>query len=420
MSGYRGRSDNLTGRPARPYDVRPDEIEGAVRETLSRQVAVARPLSADPAGQAIRRGNRIRRRRTAAGLSLAAIATVLVSTGMAQLGQDSGREGSPIVVIGDPDPSARPIPTATVPAPLPSPGMSADLLVGGTLISADGKRLELPSVGPAESARPLPAGGGLLVVGTQTTAGRSLWVAQDDGLVQVLLAGAGGIVVAPDGRQVAWRDGTDLVVAGVIGTQLIGSARTPVPAGAEPVRFVGDSVLVRLDPDAPGHALWRPGAGQLTPDGGRHTLNVYGTLPDGRLVGQVAEGEPGDTCLAVLDPTPALKTVGTGCGPELSTDGAGGISPDGRWLLVNGRAGKADRSLLVDLSRLGPALTALPAGPPVTGAVAWTTGSAASYVDGAGQLVRVDVDQVRAGKPAEPSPVADLGPGDRPILVTGS
>ncbi|MET8229918.1 hypothetical protein ABZS77_04465 [Micromonospora sp. NPDC005298] len=392
-----------------------------MRETLSRQVVVARPMSADPAGQAIRRGNRIRRRRTAAGLSLAAIATVLVSTGMAQLGQDSGRQGSPIVVIGDPDPSARPIPTATVPAPLPSPGLSADLLVGGTLISADGKRLELPTVGPAESARPLPAGAGLLVVGAPTTAGRSLWVAQTDGLVQVLLAGAGGIVLAPDGRQVAWRDGSDLLVAGVIGTQLIGSARTPVPAGAEPVRFVGDSVLVKLDADAPGHALWRPGAGQLTQGDDHRTLNVYGTLPDGRLVGQVTTtGSPDATCLAVLDPTPTLKTVGTSCGPQVSSDGAGGVSPDGRWLLVNGRAGKADRSLLVDLRRLGPALTALPAGPPVTGAVAWTTESAAAYVDGAGQLVRVDVDQVRAGKPAEPTPVADVRPGDRPVLVTGS
>ncbi|KAB1934363.1 hypothetical protein F8271_23630 [Micromonospora sp. ALFpr18c] len=391
-----------------------------MRETLSRQVGVARPLTADPAGQAIRRGNRIRRRRTVVGLSLAAITTVVVSTGMAQLAQDPDRQGSSIVVIGDPDPSVRAIPTATVPAPPPSPGAPADLLVGGTLISADGKRLELPGVGPAERARPLPGGGGLLVVGAATTAGRSLWVAQSDGLVQVLLAGAGQIVLAPDGRQVAWRDGTDLLVAGVIGTQLIGSARTPVPAGAEPVRFVGDSVLVRLDPAAPGHALWRPGAGQLVARGDRSTINVYGTLPDGRLIGQVATDDPRRTCLAVLGPTPALKPDRTGCGLQLSRDGVGGVSTDGRWLLVNGSVGKVSRSLLVDLSQLGPDTAAVPAGPPMTGTVAWTTTSQASYLDGTGQLVRVDVDRVRAGTPATPAPVNGVQPGDRPVLVTGS
>ena len=121
----------------------------------------------------------------------------------------------------------------------------------------------LPDVGPAERVQPLPSGGGWLVVGAPSTAGRSLWVVQDDGLVQVLLAGAGAIVLAPDSLQVAWRDGDDLLVAGVVGTQLIGSVRTPVPAAAEPVRFVGDSVLVRLDPAGAGHTLWRPGAGPL-------------------------------------------------------------------------------------------------------------------------------------------------------------
>lgn len=79
--------------------------------------------------------------------------------------------------------------------------------------------------------------------------------------MQVLLAGAGQIVLAPDASQVAWRDGKELLVAGVVGSQLIGTVRIPVPDGAKPVRFVGSSVLVRLDPDGPTHALWRPGAG---------------------------------------------------------------------------------------------------------------------------------------------------------------
>ncbi|GGO03734.1 hypothetical protein [Micromonospora parathelypteridis] len=390
-----------------------------MRETLSRQVAVARPLGVDPAGQAIRRANRIRRRRTAAGLALAGVVTVLLSAGMAQLGAETGRDGAPIVVIGDPDPSIRPIPTASVPGIEPSPGTPAAQLTSETLVSADGRRLVLSDVGPAERAQLLPDGDGWLVVSTPSTAGRSLWVVQNDGLVQVLLAGAGPIVLAPDSRQVAWRDGSDLLVAGVVGTQLIGAARTPAPADAEPVRFVGDSVLVRPDPATAGHTLWQPAAGQaMTKAVDRQSLNVYGRLPDGRLVGQIATTGPDKTCLAVLDPT-HLSPTQTGCGPDLSQDGVGGISADGRWLLVNGRLGKANRALLVDLWLLGPSTTAVSAGPPMTGSVVWSDESHASYLDGAANLVRVDVGRVRAGKPASPAPVPGVPAGDRPVLVTG-
>ncbi|WP_433315752.1 hypothetical protein ACQP0U_03610 [Micromonospora sp. CA-269861] len=390
-----------------------------MRETLSRHVALARPLSVDPAGQAIRRANRIRRRRTAAGLALAAVTTVLLSAGMAQLGAETRRDGSPIVVIGDPGPTNRPLPTASIPGPAPSPQTSTAPLVSETLVSADGRRLVLPDVGPAERVQPLPSGGGWLVVSGPSTAGRSLWVVQNDGLVQVLLAGAGAIVLAPDSLQVAWRDGDDLLVAGVIGTQLIGAVRTPVPAAAEPVRFVADEVLVRLDPADAGHTLWRPGAGPLPEALDQKSLNVYGRLPDGRLVGQVTATDPGRTCLAVLAPTRHLDPVRTGCGPDLSQDGVGGVSPDGRWLLVNGGVGKAGRALLVDLERLGPNATAVAAGPSITGAVVWSNASHASYLNGAGELVRVDVGQVRAGKPASPAAVPGVPAGERPILVKG-
>ncbi|MEU7971150.1 hypothetical protein AB0B48_03830 [Micromonospora sp. NPDC049089] len=419
MSQFPGRRDNLTDGPQRSYQVRPDELEGAVRETLSHQVALARPLSVDPAGQAIRRANRIRRRRTAAGLALAAATTVLLSAGMAQLGAETRRDGSPIVVIGDPDPTSRPFPTASIPGPDPSPTASTSLIASETLVSADGRRLVLSDVGPAERVQPLPSGGGWLVVGAPSTAGRFLWVVQDDGLVQVLLAGAGAIVLAPDSRQVAWRDGGDLLTAGVVGTQLIGSVRTPMPAAAEPVRFVGDSVLVRLDPASAGHTLWRPGAGPLPDALDRKSLNVYGQLPDGRLVGQVSTADPDRTCLAILTPTRHLDPVRTGCGPDLSQDGVGGVSPDGRWLLVNEDSGSAGRSLLVDLQRLGPGATAVAAGPPMTGAIVWSDEAQASYLDGDGELVRVDVGQVRAGKPAGPAAVPGVPAGERPILVQG-
>ncbi|MDG4807749.1 hypothetical protein O7634_13410 [Micromonospora sp. WMMD1120] len=399
--------------------MRPDELEDAVRETLSRQVALTRPLRVDPAGQAIRRANRIRRRRTAAGLALAAVSTVLLSAGMVQLGAGAGREGPPILVIGDPDPANRPNPTTSISGPaLPSPTATVAVM-SQTLVSADGRRLELPDVGPAEHVQPLSDNGGWLVVSTPSTAGRTLWVVQRDGLVQALLAGAGAIVLAPDSRQVAWRDGKDLLVAGVVGNQLIGAARTPAPPTAEPVRFVGDSVLVRLDPSAAGHTLWRPSAGQLPGALDEKTLNVYGPLPDGRLVGQITTDRPGRTCLAVLDPARQLSPVRTGCGLELSRDGVGAVSADGRWLLVNGTTGKVSRSLLVDLKRLGPDATAVAAGPAMTGTIIWSNPASASYLDGAGELVRLDVSAARAGRPASPDPVPGLPAGDRPVLVRG-
>jgi hypothetical protein len=420
VSAFPRLPDNLTGGLRRPNQVRRDQLEGAVRESLSRQVAVTRPLSADPAGQAIRRANRIRRRRAGAGVALGVVTTVLIGAGMTHLSGSSDQQGPPIVVIGDPDLSGRPLPTVSVAPPSYSLKTSTDVLVAGAVIDADGRRLALPGVGPAELAHRLPNGAGLLVVGAPTAAGRSLWVAQDDGLVQVLLAGAGQIVLAPDATQVAWRDGGDLLVAGVVGTQLIGTVRIAVPDSAQPVRFVGSSLLVRLDPNRPGHALWRPGADELAAVPEQDILNVYGSLPDGRLVSQVSANPSNGTCLALVDPKRATKAARTACGTQVSPDGVGGMSDDGRWLLVNGKVGSTDRSLLVDLKRLDTKLDVVPVGPAVSGTIAWRGDSDVSYVDSSGRLVRVDVKRVRAGEQAEPVPVPGIEPGDRPVLVSGS
>ncbi len=415
VSELRGQHDNLTDGPARSYQVRPDELEGAVRETLSRQVARTRPLSVDPAGKAIRRANRIRRRRTAAGLALAAVTAVLLSVGMAQLGAETRRDGSPIVVIGDPDPANRPLPTVTIPGPAPvarsrgRPRRCSAPTDGGWCCTTSGR---------PNASQPLPGGDGWLVVGAPSTAGRSLWVVRDDGLVQVLLAGAGAIVLAPDSLQVAWRDGGDLLVAGVVGTQLIGAVRTPVPAAAEPVRFVADSVLVRLDPAGAGHTLWRPGAGPLPEALDRKSLNVYGRLPDGRLVGQVATTDPGRTCLAVLAPTRHLDPVRTGCGPDLSQDGVGGRLA-GRAVAAGERGDRRGRPVS--------------AGRPATARAGRDRRDGRAADDRGDRLERrdprllprrrrrvwseVDVGQVRAGKPASPAAVPGVPAGERPILV---
>ncbi|MDH6463683.1 hypothetical protein M2302_003878 [Micromonospora sp. A200] len=394
-----------------------DDLERALRETFSRRVAVPPPLAADPAGLAIGRARRIRYRRTLTGLSLAAVATAAVTAGMAQLGGHPGRSTTPTVVLGDPRGGATAAAWPVAPAPpAPRAGGDVELIVGGALVTAEGKRYDL-GIGPVERAQRLPEHGGWLVVGAPTPAGRTLWVVPSGDAPQVLLAGAEAVVPSPDGRQVAWRDGDGLFAAGLVANRLLATAGTTAAHGATPVRFVGDRVLVRTRTG--GHLLWRPAAGPL-PDGDRRVLDVYGALPDGRPVGRVpADGNPGRSCLAVLDPADLAPTA-TGCAAPLTGDGLGAVSPDGRWLLVNGRTGGTDGALLVDLTGPEPGHAARAAGPTISGEVAWNGATMAAYVDRGGALARVDPDKVLAGGRASTTMLSGVTSGERPVVVSGA
>lgn len=425
MSASRVRPDNSAGGPERSFRVTQYELERAVRESLSRQVAVPRPIVADPAGLAIRAAKRVQRRRALTGVALAAVATVLISTGVAQLGEQSNRNIPPTMVLGNPPgPASPPQIGPTSPQVGRGPGGTAvDLIVGTALTTTGGDRVQLSDVGPVERALRV-SGGGWLVLGAPTAAGHTLWSVRPDGASRVMLAGADAIAVAADGQQVAWRDGPELFAAGVVGGQVIAAVRTAVPDRATPVGFVGDAVLVRLDPGRPGYALWRPGSGPPRPGADTITLNVYGVLPDGRAIGQVSAGTPRRPCLAVLDPARDLDPIQTGCGLNLSTDGHGVVSSDGRWLVLNGRAGDwADgpvTALLVDLRRaFGPTPVARPAGPPLAGVVAWAPPQTAVYVEAKGGLVQLGVDRVVAGDAVTAAPVPGGAEGDRPVVVTG-
>lgn len=411
--------DNQTGGLERPMAVTQDDLERALRETFSRRVAVTPPLAADPAGLAIGRARRVRQRRTLAGLCVAAVATAAATVGMAQLGGEPGRPTTPTVVLGDPRNSAPATgwPVAPDPAPpAPAAKRQVELIVGGALVTGDGQRYDL-GIGPVERAQRLPEQGGWLLVGVPNAAGRTLWVVPSGDTPQVLLAGAEAVVLSPDGRQVAWRDGDGLYAAGVVANRLVATAGTAAAPGTAPVRFVGDRLLVRSR--AGGHLLWRPGAGPLPEDGPR-LLDVYGVLPDGRPVGRVpASGQPGGSCLAVLDPAD-LAPVTTGCGAVLAGDGHGAVSADGRWLLVNGRTGGTDGALLVDLAALTSGGAARTAGPTISGDVAWSGAAAAAYVDRGGALVRVHPDRVLAGERASTTMLSGVTSGERPIVVAGT
>src|SRR5262249_47531151 len=65
-----------------------------------------------------------------------------------------------------------------------------------------------------------------------------------------------------------------------------------------------------------------PGRGRGVPAGpGRHTVGVANVPPPGK-----------HPCLAVFDPLNNLQVTRTTCGPQVTIDPTGLVSPDGRWL----------------------------------------------------------------------------------------
>ncbi|RIV30853.1 TolB-like translocation protein [Micromonospora radicis] len=412
--------DNLNATPDRPYEVAQDELEHAVRETFSRQAATPYAPSLDPAAAVIRRANRIQRRRALAGMGLTAVAIVAVTTGALQLGADPPPNGGR-VVIGESDQLPEIAWTPTLPPPSPDTGTplaEVDLVLGDAIATAQGRRVTIVGAGPIERAHRLSDGRGWLAVGTPGLAGRFLWSVSPNGSVQVLLAGADEIVLDEKGRQVAWKQGAELASAQIINGELTAPARAEAPAEAVPLGFVGGAVLVRLAPDRPGHVLWRLHPGVLDPGPDRASARVFGALPDGRLVGEVVTDPPG-SCLTLLDPVPGLTPAGPECGPRLDGAGAGSVSPDGRWLLVNDRSEGRAAAFLVDLESLGSAAEPVTAGPSFTGSVVWSAPGTAYYADAEGRVVRVDVGRAAAGRPATTLSIGSLPAGRLPVVVSG-
>ncbi|WP_433531188.1 hypothetical protein ACQPYA_03495 [Micromonospora sp. CA-263727] len=398
-----------------------DELERAVREAFSRQAAMSRAPAHDPAHAAIRHANRIQRRRALAGMSLAAVVIVVVSAGAMHLGDDQPPTGS-TVVIGEPDPVPDGSRTAVPPPTGPDTEAAlaeVDLVLGETIATAQGRRVNVSGAGGVERAHRLADGRGWLAVGAPTLSGRMLWAVTPTGTAQVLLAGADEIVLDRQGQQVAWKQGTVLASSRIVNGELTGTVRAEAPTEAVPLRYVDNAVLVRLAPDRPGHVLWRVRPGPLDTGTDRASTHVFGPLLDGRLVGEVTTGTSQRPCLTLLDPAQGLVPAQPDCGPELRGDGLGAVSPDGRWLLANGRSGGQESALLVDLTQLGPSAEVRPAGPQMTGSVAWFTSDRAYYADITGGLVRVDVDRVRASRPAAPVALPGLLAGQRPVVVTG-
>ncbi|WDZ86674.1 hypothetical protein [Micromonospora cathayae] len=410
------RVDNPRGGPERPFGVAQPDLEQALRETLTRQVAAPRPLAVDPAGHAVRRADRMRRRRTVAGVALSAVAFVTVSAGLAQLRTGPTGYTSPTVVIGDPSgPPTVPTPTVT----LTGPAFSGLSLISGSKLIVDGRLIDLGGIGPVDRGLPV-TGGGWLLIGRSGAAGRTVWSVKTDGTSRVVLAGADEVAVAPGGQRLAWREGPQLFVATVTNGQVVPGVRTPAPETAAPVGFAGDDVLVRLRPDQPGFAIWRTNGTPFQAGKDRSVRDVHGRLPDGRLVALVSVGTATRPCLALLDPTRDLARTRTGCAVPALREGAASVSPDGRWLLVTGSSGTTpsaeDAALLIDLQRaFGPTPTVRPVGPAMVGEVSWL-GPEAVYPAADGTLIRFRPDRPDPASTSTPT-VPGLSAEDPPVLV---
>jgi hypothetical protein len=435
------KSDNLAPGSGRSFDVTPDELEQALRDSLSRRVSVPPPpAAADLAGTAVRRARRIHRRRTIAGAALAALATAAVSAGVVQFGAAPGNYAGPAVVgLGDPPTAARtssPVPPSVSASPSepgrrdpgPADPPLVDIVVATDLSTAAGDLVDLSRVGTVVQAQRAP--GGWLVVSTPAPDRSSLWYATRTEPPRAVLSGVDAVVLAPDGQRIAWREQGQVHVGSVSAGEVTTSTQTPVSAGAVPVGFVGVAVLLRdhLAAGNNGYDLWWPSGESYQESWNSATVGVYGSLPDRRtVVGQVSVGTPPRPCLALLDASRDLTPVKTACRLPLSAGGHGSISPDGRWLVANGvpdrKAGSGTPTELAFLVDLGTAFGKSPlvraAGPRLTGPAVWTGAATLVHADERGELVRVAADRVAAGGADDVArfTVPGAAPNDRLIMV---
>ncbi|MGW0431471.1 hypothetical protein ACWDV4_02805 [Micromonospora sp. NPDC003197] len=416
--------------------VSPDELEQALRDSLSRQVATP-PGTTDLAGAAIRRANRTRRRRSFAGAALAILATVAGSAGMAQVGGGGSADRlEPIVVLGDPPTATESaVPTRSTPS---TPGPDGrrgtisteaplvDIVVATDLSTAGGEALDLSAIGEVVRAQRVP--GGWLVVGAASGTARTLWFVTRSGPPEVIVADVDAVVLSSDGQRIAWRKQAQLYAATVANGQMITWVGISAPDEATPVGFVGVAVLLRRDGDAgvAGYDLWRPTSSEPHQAAWKtRMVGYYGVLQDGHtVVGQVSVAGATEPCLGLLDAARDLALVRTTCALPLNPDGRGTMSPDGRWLLVNRKptSGTQSTALAVDLrTAFERTPTVRPAGPPVADATVWSDAQTVVHFGEQGELVRVALDWAAAGLDGavQRFPGPSVPSGSRPILVTG-
>lgn len=296
-------------------------LEDSLRETFAERTHAA-PVLDDPATEVIHRGRRARHRRMVAGTLVAVLAAAGVLGGTLSLrsvwhGPVTGTGVlSPVLPPDEPEPEPSPEPTA-------DRALEVDLRMVNRIWPPDGAPVLLSGSALVEQAYRTPYG---LVYGNQL----EILLRGDDDAVVELATGVGEWVLAPDGRQVAFSSGRDVVRAPLESGRLGDRSRAPVPQGTVPVMFWGERVVLS-GPD--GFGLWHP-AGQRQPVWTHRVAAVYGPAGDDLVV---LAGRPDDYCLTVIKAgSETMGELDAGCAQPLpvSATEPGWLAPDGAWLAV--------------------------------------------------------------------------------------
>jgi hypothetical protein len=407
-------------------------LESALRECLRHRVAAARPPAEWAAETAIRRARAVRRRQVGTGAVAAVTVAVAVGLALPRSGPVAPSPDQPVIALSatptDRRPSPSPVPTRE-PSPLPAaalPGdvrqellsnrsLPVDVVVADRLLTSSGDWVDLTGVGRVAEA--YEVADGWLVLSARGESGASLWYVAEDAEPRRLLAAAAVIIVAAAGDRVAWRDREQVYVGTLVRNRLLTDAGTRAPAGAVPVGFVGDGLLLgRREAEAldGSYTVWWPSRGALTTRW-RTATGVYGALPDGRtVVAQVAGGARDQPCLALLDARADLAVRRQACDVPLTAGALGWVSPDGRWLVAEHTAAE---SVLIDVDGVFEGgKPAVGAGPRPNGPGAWTDGGTLVY-GGTGYLARLRLDRAAQGHPDAVERIAVRGGDDRPVLA---
>ncbi|HEX7743660.1 MAG TPA: hypothetical protein VF462_00125, partial [Micromonosporaceae bacterium] len=364
------------------------------------------PATADAAGSAIRRARGIRRRRNTATSIAAAAALVVTVAGITSAGGwNTGadrRWTAPIAPFdttagpADPiGPTAAPSVTALM-TPRTENRLGLDLLSGNQLLAADGRRIALTEVG--EITRIYRISAGWVYGGAD-----EVRLMRADGTSTSLIHSAKTWIVSTDGSRLAVVTGAALHIGRIEPSGLVVQPGAAVPAGAVPVTFVGNRVVLAAPSSSGGFDLLDP-ARPARPAWNRDVLAVYGPHGSG-LAGLVRRAGSPAPCVALLKAVPGLPVERSGrCTADLPPAGAARLSPSGAWLAGTDPTGVT----FLDVARAVAGNASLircgvqPAVPPV-----WV-GSTVATSDGR-NVVRCHSD----GRRDELPPPDGIGPGWR-------
>jgi hypothetical protein len=328
------------------------ELEEVVRRALSDQVH-ERPPMIRPAARAIAGAAAARRRRALLVTGAVVVVLVAVVAGAVVLRPPTSRT----VPANTPSPSAVP---SSVASPVTPSGSGLSALVGGdSLLLPDGRLVPLTASGDARAAYQVHDGYLVIAAGDATVDSESLWLYHADGYGQRLVDHVSGLLVAPDGRRLAWRSGPELTVAHLDDSDnIVTDAQTQTDRGY-PLVFVGSTLVLGYSETGGGidHIdVWIPQQGPYVPTWDRvqaeGVINVFGPASDGHFALGLVFAAPGSgdkrTCLAQLDPTGVLRVVARQCAlPAVGEWGS--VSPDGKLLAYESSAqGSSLQTVVVD------------------------------------------------------------------------